>query len=206
MSTTYPDLDHRAAVVSAGGGQIDAAAAQEAVAALLRALGVDQATEIAARTPARAATGLIELLSAPSWEFTTFPNVEGHHELVLEQDIAFTSVCAHHLLPFSGHAHVGIYPGKRLAGLSKIARAVTTFAAGLQVQEELGQQLAGFLEQHLECLGVGVVLQAEHLCMTRRGAQAAGTRTTTIATRGRLRTDAAARAELLTLITAGRTA
>jgi hypothetical protein len=113
--------------------------------------------------------GLAELLSTPAWEFTTFPNAEGQHELVLARNVPFTSVCAHHLLPFSGVAQVGVLPGERIAGLSKLARAVEAFAARMQVQEELGQQVASFLEGHLVCRGVGVVLEAEHLCMTRRG-------------------------------------
>lgn len=205
MSITHLNRARGAPVVPARGGQIDAVAAERAIGDLLRAIGVDPSGEIATRTPHRAAHGLIELLGAGSWEFTTFPNPEGHHDLVLEHDIPFTSVCAHHLLPFAGHAHVGIYPGERLAGLSKIARAVTTFAAGLQVQEELGQQIATFLEAQLACRGVGVVLHAEHLCMTRRGARSAGTNTTTIATRGQLSTDAAARMEFLHMVNFGRT-
>jgi GTP cyclohydrolase I len=174
VSVTYSDLDRRAEIISARGGQIDVAAAELAIAALLRALGVDPDADIAVQTPKRAADGLIELLSAASWKFTTFDNTEGQHDLVVQQDIAFTSVCAHHLLPFVGHAHIGVYPGHRLAGLSKIARTVTTFAAKLQIQEALGQQIAAFLEQQLECVGVGVVLHAEHLCRRRGDLRPAG--------------------------------
>jgi GTP cyclohydrolase I len=113
--------------------------------------------------------------------------------------VPFTSVCAHHLLPFCGVAQVGILPGPRIAGLSKLARTVEAFAARLQVQEELGQQIAGFLDDRLECHGAGVVLASEHLCMTRRGVRAHGADTVTIATRGLLRDDPAARAEFIHL-------
>jgi GTP cyclohydrolase I len=158
----------------AGSACIDVEAAERAAAALLAALGVPEGTEVALRTPARMVAGLAELLTVPRWSFTTFPNDEGHHELVLVRDVPFTSVCAHHLLPFAGVAQVGVLPGERIAGLSKLARTVTAFAARLQVQEELGQQISGFLEEQMECRGVGVVLCAEHLCMTRRGVRASG--------------------------------
>lgn len=180
-----------------GSAAFDLEAAERAAAALLAAFGVPADSEAALRTPARMVAGLSELLSTPAWEFTTFPNAEGQHELVLARDVPFTSVCAHHLLPFSGVAQVGVLPGERIAGLSKLARAVAAFAARMQVQEELGQQIASFLESRLECLGVGVVLEAEHLCMTRRGIKARGCDTVTIATRGLLRDDPAARAEFL---------
>jgi GTP cyclohydrolase I len=182
----------------------DLEAAERAAAALLTAFGVPAGSEAALRTPARMVAGLAELLSTPAWEFTTFPNAESHHELVLARNVPFTSVCAHHLLPFSGVAQVGVLPGERIAGLSKLARAVEAFAARMQVQEELGQQVASFLESRLECRGVGVVLEAEHLCMTRRGIKAQGSDTVTIATRGLLRDDPSARAEFLHLAQAPR--
>src|SRR5260370_13436539 len=172
-----------------GGPGRSTATGSWSAAALLAAFGVPDGSEAAARTPARMVAGLAELLSSPPWEFTTFPNREDHHELVMARDVPFTSVCAHHLLPFSGTAHVGVLPGARIAGLSKLARAVETFAARMQVQEELGQQIAAFLEEQLECHGVGVVLVAEHPCMMRRGVRAAGAGTITIASRGRLRDD-----------------
>jgi len=182
----------------------DLEAAERAAAALLAAFGVPRESEAALRTPARMVAGLAELLSTPAWEFTTFPNTENQHELVLARNVPFTSLCAHHLLPFSGVAQVGVLPGKRIAGLSKLARAVEAFAARMQVQEELGQQIASFLEGQLECEGVGVVLEAEHLCMTRRGVRAQGSDTVTVATRGLLRDDPAARAEFLHLAQAPR--
>ncbi|MBL7489742.1 GTP cyclohydrolase I [Frankia sp. AgB1.9] len=182
-----------------GSAFFDLDAAKTAAAALLAAFGVPSDSEAALRTPARMVAGLAELLSTSAWEFTTFPNTERQHELVLARNIPFTSVCAHHLLPFSGLAHVGVLPGERIAGLSKLARAVDEFAARLQVQEELGQQIVSFLEERLACRGVGVVLEAEHLCMTRRGVKAQGCDTVTIATRGLLRDDPAARSEFLSM-------
>ncbi|WP_338089893.1 GTP cyclohydrolase I [Nonomuraea basaltis] len=185
-----------------GSPGIDFEAAVRAATALLTAIGVSDDSEAAVRTPARMVAGLAELLSCPAWEFTTFPNREGQHDLVLARDVPFTSLCAHHLLPFSGVAHVGVLPGQRIAGLSKLARTVEAFASRLQVQEELGQQIASFLEDRLECRGVGVVLAAEHLCMTRRGVRAQGADTVTIACRGELRDDPVVRAEFLQLAAA----
>ena len=121
---------------------IDVEAAVRAAAALLAALGVPDGSEAAVRTPGRMVAGLAELLSSSPWEFATFPNREGQHELVLARDVPFTSVCAHHLLPFSGVAQVGVLPGERIAGLPELARAVEAFAGRMQVQVELGQQIA----------------------------------------------------------------
>jgi len=193
------DTDQPAADLIAGSPGIDLPAAVCAAEALLSALGVRDRTEIAVRTPARMAAGLAELLSCAPWEFTVFPNAAGHHELVLVRDVPFTSLCAHHLLLFSGLAHIGLLPGDKIAGLSKLARAVEACAASLKVQEEFGQQIAGFLEEHLDPRGVGVILAAEHLCMTRRGVRAAGAYVVTIATRGQLREDPGARNEFIQL-------
>jgi GTP cyclohydrolase I len=100
------------------------------------------------------------------------------------KDIAFHSMCEHHLLPFRGVAHVGYVPGDRLMGLSKLARGLELFARDLQVQERLTVQLADWLVETLDPVGAGVVLEAEHLCMSLRGVQAAGTLTRTSAFRG----------------------
>ncbi|WP_228011234.1 GTP cyclohydrolase I [Nonomuraea phyllanthi] len=199
MLIAHPESNRLSADFFPGSPGIDVNAAVQAAADLLAAIGVSSDSETAARTPARMVAGLAEMLSCPAWEFTTFPNREGQHELVLARDVPFTSLCAHHLLPFSGVAHVGVLPGQRIAGLSKLARTVEAFAARLQVQEELGQQIASFLEDRLECHGVGVILAAEHLCMTRRGVRAQGSDTVTIAYRGDLRDDPIARAEFLQL-------
>ena len=115
--------------------------------------------------------------------------------------IPFASLCRHHLLPFTGVAHVGYLPGDRILGLSKLARVVELFARDLQTQERLTEQVAGWLEEHLEPLGAGVVVDAEHLCMTVRGVKAPGVRTVTSALRGRVRDDPRTRAEFLALAT-----
>jgi GTP cyclohydrolase I len=167
--------------------------AEAAVADLLTALGRDVTSDHLAETPRRVAASLLELLTPRDFAMTTFPNDEGYEELVLVRDIPFHSLCEHHLLPFRGVAHVGYVPGERLVGLSKLARVVERFSRDLQVQERLTQQIAGYLDEQLAPRGVGVVLEAEHLCMTLRGAQAAGSLTTTTAFTGILSRDNAMR-------------
>jgi GTP cyclohydrolase I len=128
---------------------------------------------------------------------TTFPNAEGYDELVIVKDIPVQSVCEHHVLPFTGVAHVGYLPGDRILGLSKFARVVEMFARRPQVQERLTVEIADWLVDSLAPRGVGVVIDAEHLCMTLRGVQAAGTTTSTSALRGLLRERPQTRAEFL---------
>lgn len=171
----------------------NAARAEAAVADLLTALGRDITSEHLADTPRRVAASLIELLTPREFAMTTFPNDERYEELVIVRDIPFHSLCEHHMLPFRGVAHVGYVPGDRLVGLSKLARVVETFARDLQVQERLTQQVCNYLTEQLSPKGVGVVLEAEHLCMTMRGAQAAGSTTTTTAFTGVLANDTAMR-------------
>ena len=178
---------------------VDRPAAERAVADLLRALGVDPADEHLRETPRRVAAAYAELLTPRPFELTTFPNEEGYDELVLARAIPFHSLCQHHLLPFKGVAHVGYLPGARIVGLSKLARVVELFARRLQVQERLTQQVANWLRDALDPKGVGVVLQAEHLCMSLRGVQAPGALTVTSALHGLLRTDARSRAEFFAL-------
>src|SRR5215475_2001291 len=168
---------------------IDTPAAQQAVRDLLRALGRDPADEHLADTPRRVADAYAELLTPRPFRLTTFPNDEGYDELVVARDIPFHSLCQHHLLPFVGVAHVGYLPGARILGLSKLARVVEMCARGLQVQERLTKQVADWITQHLVPKGVGVVVQAEHLCMTLRGVQAPGTLTVTSSLQGLLRND-----------------
>jgi GTP cyclohydrolase IA len=184
--------------VPAGPG-IDRAAAARAVADLLRALGKDPDAEHLADTPRRVADSFAELLTAPPFTPTTFANDEGYNELVLARDIPIHSLCEHHLLPFSGIAHVAYLPGERILGLSKLARVVEMFARDLQVQERLTQQVADWLQEHLAPRGVGVVIQAEHLCMSLRGVRATGSRTVTSALHGLVRDDARTRAEFFSL-------
>src|SRR6478672_3806204 len=166
---------------------------------LLRALGKDPATEHLSDTPRRVAESLTELITPREFDLTTFPNDEGYDELVLARDIPVQSLCEHHMLPFRGVAHVGYLPGPRLLGLSKLARVVELFARDLQVQERLTTQVAGWLQEHLAPKGVGVVIEAEHLCMSLRGVQATGSRTVTSAVHGVIREDARSRQEFFTL-------
>ena len=177
---------------------IDLDRAERAIAELLGALGADLDHESLARTPARAAALYAELLTPAAFQPTTFPN-EGYDELVVATAIPFHSLCEHHLLPFMGVAHVGYLPGDRIIGLSKLARVVDYFARALQVQERLTTQIAGWLDQELRPQGVGVVLEAEHLCMSLRGVQKRGATTVTSALHGRVRDDPRTRAEFLAL-------
>lgn len=183
--------------------RVDLAAAERAVADLLVALGRDPASPHLTDTPRRVARSYAELLTADGFVPTDFPNDEGYDELVLARDIPFQSLCEHHLLPFHGVAHVGYLPAARILGLSKLARVVHLFARDLQAQERLTQQVAGWLERHLAPRGVGVVLEAEHLCMSLRGVQATGSRTVTSAVRGLLRHDPRSRQEFLSLTGVG---
>jgi GTP cyclohydrolase I len=122
-----------------------------------------------------------------------------YDEMVLVKDISFESLCEHHLLPFTGVAHIGYLPGERILGLSKLARVLDLFARDLQVQERLTQQVADWLQENLAPRGVGVVIEAEHLCMSLRGVRATGSRTITSAVHGLLRDDGRTRQEFLAL-------
>jgi len=178
---------------------VDLVRAERAVAELLAALGQDPTSEELAETPRRVAASYAELLTPAPFTLTTFPNDEGYDELVLARDIPFQSLCQHHLLPFHGVAHVGYVPDQRILGLSKLARVVELFARGLQVQERLTQQVADLLQDRLAPKGVGVVLEAEHLCMSLRGVRAQGSRTVTSAVHGLLRDDPRSRQEFFAL-------
>ncbi|WP_431683805.1 GTP cyclohydrolase I FolE [Kitasatospora sp. KL5] len=178
---------------------MDLAAAERAAAQFLRALGIPTTSESLRGTPARMARAYAELFTPRPFDLTTFPNDEGYDELVLARAIPLRSVCEHHLLPFVGTAHVGYLPGSRILGLSKLARVVELFACRPQVQERLTRQVADWLQEHLEPKGVGVVVEAEHTCMTLRGVQATGSRTLTSTLLGTLREDARSRAEFLML-------
>jgi GTP cyclohydrolase I len=175
----------------------DLPAATAAAAAFLEALGVDLSRESLRDTPARMARSYADLLTAREFKLTTFDNDEGYDELVMARNIPIRSVCEHHLLPFIGVAHVGYLPAGRILGLSKLARVVEMFAHGTQVQERLTKQIADWLVKELEPNGVGVVIEAEHLCMTLRGVQAVGANTITSTMLGVLRDDARSRSEFL---------
>ncbi|HEY3748687.1 MAG TPA: GTP cyclohydrolase I FolE [Pseudonocardiaceae bacterium] len=178
---------------------VDLAAAELAAADFLRALGISLDTESLAGTPARMARAYAELFTPRPFDLTTFPNDEGYDELVLARDIPVRSVCEHHLLPFVGVAHVGYLPGDRILGLSKLARIVEHFACRPQVQERLTKQVADWVCEHLHPKGVGVVIEAEHTCMTLRGVHATGSTTITSTLLGSLREDARSRQEFFAL-------
>ena len=177
--------------------------AEKAVHELLLALGEDPDREGLKETPARVARALKEnfegLWQKPEDVLTTTFDI-GHEELVIIRDIEVFSHCEHHLTPFHGVAHVGYIPSGKITGLSKVARLVDLFARRPQVQERLTTQIADALVEILNPMGVIVIIDCEHLCMSMRGVRKSQARTTTSAVRGVLR-DAATRAEAISLIT-----
>lgn len=179
--------------------RIDYPRALEAATELLEALGADLARGSLKDTPQRMVDAYVEQLTPQPFRATTFPNDGDYDELVVARDITFHSLCEHHLLPFVGVAHVAYLPGERIVGLSKLARVVEYYARALQVQERLTTQIADWLERELHPRGVGVVLEAEHMCMTLRGVQKPGTKTVTSALLGSVRDDPRTRQEFLTL-------
>jgi GTP cyclohydrolase I len=179
--------------------RIDHDALQQAVRDLLRAVGADVGADGLRETPRRVAEAYAELLTAPAFHPTSFPNDDGYDGLVVARAIPFHSLCMHHLLPFRGVAHVGYLPAGRIIGLSKLARVVELFARDLQIQERLTVQVADWLQAELRPAGVGVRLEAEHMCMSLRGVQQPGTRTVTSALRGAIRDDPDTRQEFLAL-------
>jgi GTP cyclohydrolase IA len=198
------DGDRRAVAPVAPGrvvetSKLDLAAAEHAMRDLLRAIGADPDSADLSETPRRVAAAFAELVTPAEFGATVFPN-EGYDELVVVRDISFQTLCMHHLLPFHGVAHVGYLPGESIIGLSKLARVVEFFARDLQLQERMTVQIADWLEQELAPRGVGVVLSAEHMCMTIRGVRKPGARTVTSALRGSLRVDARTRQEFFSLV------
>ncbi|HEY1276577.1 MAG TPA: GTP cyclohydrolase I FolE [Thermoleophilaceae bacterium] len=181
--------------------EIDHPAVVRAARELLLALGADVDGDALRDTPRRVADAYSELLTPQPFRITTFPNDDGYDELIVARSIPFHSLCMHHLLPFHGVAHVGYLPGDRIIGLSKLGRVVERFARDLQIQERLTTQIASCLEQELRPKGVGVVLEAEHLCMSLRGVQKLGAKTMTSALHGLIRDDARTREEFLSLTT-----
>jgi GTP cyclohydrolase IA len=186
---------------SASRRRIDHEAVERAARDLLRAIGADVDLGSLEKTPRRVADAYAELLTPQPFRATTFPNEAGYDELIVARAIPFHSLCMHHLLPFHGVAHIGYLPGERIIGLSKLGRVVELFSRDLQIQERLTTQIAGWLHDELEPKGVGVVLEAEHLCMSLRGVQKLGAKTVTSALRGVVRDDARTRQEFLALTT-----
>ena len=187
--------------VVTGPSAVDLVAAAEASRTFLTALGCPVDTEAMGETPRRMASAYAEMLDPRPFDLTTFPNDEGYDELVLARAIPVQSLCEHHILPFVGVAHVGYLPGERIVGLSKLARVVEMFARRPQVQERLTKQVADWLQDTLRPRGVGVVIDAEHSCMTMRGVRAAGATTVTSTLLGAFRDDSRSRAEFLALTT-----
>ncbi|MGP6176632.1 GTP cyclohydrolase I FolE [Microbacterium sp. A196] len=177
----------------------DLARAELAAGDFLRALGMSLDSDHLAATPQRMARAWAELLAPREFDLTTFPNDEGYDEMVIVRDIPVRSICEHHLLPFTGRATIGYLPGERIVGLSKLARVAEHFACRPQTQERLTKQIAQWLQDHLSPQGVGVVIEAEHSCMTLRGVHATGSRTRTSTLLGQLREDPESRAEFLSL-------
>lgn len=187
--------------------EIDQARAAAAIREVLAAVGEDPDRDGLLDTPARVARSYAELLGGyaedPADHLERQFEVD-HEEMVIVRDIAFSSMCEHHMLPFIGRAHVAYLPGPggKVCGLSKLARVVDGYAKRLQVQERLTGQVADALVSRLNASGVLVVIEAEHLCMSMRGVQKPGSMTTTSAVRGLLKESAATRAEALGLIRA----
>lgn len=178
---------------------VDLDAAEKAARGLLAALGADLESAGLQETPRRVARVYAEFLTSAPFNPTTFPS-EGYDELVIVRDIPFQSLCMHHMLPFQGSTHVAYLPGERIVGLSKLGRVVDMFAHDLQVQERLTTQVADWLQEVLKPRGVGVIVEAEHLCMSLRGVQKPGSRTVTSALRGLIKDDPRTRQEFLTLV------
>ena len=206
----YDDDD--ASLITANGRQppqpLDLTADQRqriegAVRDILGALGEDPDREGLRETPRRVASMYAELFAGLRHEPSEVLGVtfaEDHHEMVILRDIPFSSMCEHHLLPFRGVAHIGYIPKGRVVGLSKLARVVQILARRPQVQERLTSQIADALESELDPQGVGVVVEAEHSCMTIRGIRAPGANMITSAMRGSFRKRAPTRAEFLDLV------
>ena len=177
---------------------------QNAVREILIAVGGDPDREGLLETPKRVANMYEEIFAGltedPKQHIKLF-NEQSNDEMVIVKDIPFYSMCEHHLLPFFGKAHIGYIPSdNKIIGLSKLARIVDNFAKKPQVQERLTSDIADFLNDNLQPKGVAVIMEAEHMCMTMRGARAAGSKTQTSALRGIMRTDAKTRAEVLSLL------
>jgi GTP cyclohydrolase I len=184
---------------------VDQVRVQAAVREILEAIGEDPTRDGLVGTPRRVAEMYVELfegIEADPGEHLRVTFEAAHDEMVMVRDIAFTSLCEHHLLPFVGHAHVAYLPGStgQLTGLSKMARMVEGYARRLQVQERMTTQIVEAMERELRPRGSIVVVEAEHFCMSMRGVKKPGATTVTSAVRGVFRDDAAYRAEALAYI------
>ena len=187
--------------------EIDKPRIERAVREILYAIGEDPDREGLLETPSRVARMYAELFQGmnqdPSFHLKKF-FTEPYDEIVLVRDISFTSVCEHHLLPFMGKVHIGYLPDGRVIGLSKLARVVETVARRPQIQERMTQQIANLLVNDLKVRGAGVIIEAEHTCMTIRGIQKKGSVAVTSAMKGTFRKDERTRTEILHLIFSSR--
>jgi len=186
---------------------LNRAAIKQHIYEILKEIGEDPEREGLRDTPRRVAKMYQELLAGYQVEdpkailATTFD--ENHQELVIVRDIPFYSLCEHHMVPFFGYAHIGYVPNGQVVGISKLAWLVECFARRLQIQERMVTQIANTIDEALRPLGVGVVIEAEHMCMTMRGVQKPGTKTVTSAMRGIFIHAPQTRSEFLTLIGKG---
>ena len=185
-------------------GKLDMPRAEAAIREFLIAIGEDPDREGLLETPSRVARACQEVFSGmqedPSSHLLKQFHEEEHEEMVIVRNISFTSMCEHHLLPFTGKAHVAYIPRKgRITGLSKLARCVEGFAHRPQVQERMTSQIADAIMRSLEPLGTFVVVEAEHMCMTARGVKKPGSLTVTSAVRGSFKEDEKTRSEALSL-------
>jgi GTP cyclohydrolase IA len=186
---------------------IDQSAAEAALRALLRAVGEDPDRDGLRDTPRRIADMYAEIFAGLHTDPAALLDVtffDEHEEMVVLRDVRFESMCEHHLLPFYGFAHIGYIPHGRIVGISKLARAVEVLAQRPQVQERLTSQIADLLMERLRPKGVGVILVAEHQCMTMRGIRKPGSQVVTSAMRGGFREREATRLEFLSLVENGR--
>ena len=184
---------------------IDKDTIEKAALSIIRAIGEDPEREGLKDTPQRIADMYAEIfagIGADARDELSIGFEEGHREMVILRNIPFYSMCEHHLLPFYGVAHVGYIPNDegRVVGISKIARVVNVFAKRLQLQERMTTQIADAILEALQPDGIAVVIQAEHLCMTKRGIEKPGSHVVTSATRGTFRSKIATRAEFLSLV------
>ena len=186
---------------------VDNAAIEAAVRNMLAAIGEDPSREGLAGTPQRVARMYGELFNGMSKDPARHLAVhftEQYDEMVVLRDISFYSMCEHHLLPFMGRDNVAYLPRGKVVGLSKIARVVEEFARRPQVQERLTTQIADLLMDRLDARGVGVIIEAEHTCMTIRGIRKPGSMMVTSAMRGLFKSNIATRNEAINLLTGGR--
>lgn len=183
--------------------EVDLPRIEKAVREILIAIGEDPDREGLKKTPGRVARMYQELFAGLRQDPETHLAAmfdEDHHEMVVLRDIAFNSVCEHHLMPFMGKAHIAYIPGGKVLGLSKLARIVDVFAHRPQVQERLTSQIADLLCEKLKVSGCAVVIEAEHTCMTCRGVRKPGSSMVTSALRGVMKDSASTRAETLSLL------